>query len=94
VRWSVSLVAEGDRELGLDEIVALADAVAPMSGIASGIGTTSYGAQLVVEAATADEAIEIAVPAFRGAAEKAALPGWPVTRADAISEIDDLEDET
>jgi hypothetical protein len=94
VRWSVSLVAEGDRELGLDEIVALADAVAPMSGIASGIGTTSYGAQLVVEAATADEAIEIAVPAFRGAAEKAALPGWPVTRADAISEIDDLEDGT
>jgi hypothetical protein len=93
VQWSVSVVAEGDRVLSLDEIVALADAVAPMGGIASGIGTASYGAQLVVEAATADEAIEEAVPAFRRAAEEAGLPAWPVTRADALSELDDLDPE-
>ena len=40
MRWSVSLRAEGDRLLALEEIVALADAVAPMEGIAS--GTVSY----------------------------------------------------
>jgi hypothetical protein len=92
MQWSVSVVAEGDREITLDEIVALADAVAPLNGIASGIGTTSYGAQLVVDATTVDEAVAIAVPAFRRAAEQASLPAWPVARADAISELDDLED--
>ena len=46
----MSLRAEGDRVLSLEEIVALADAVAPMGGIASGMGTTTYGAQLVVDA--------------------------------------------
>jgi hypothetical protein len=91
MQWSVSVVAEGDRALTIDEIVALADAVAPMGGIASGIGTTSYGAQLVVDASTADEAIDAAVPAFRRAAEEAGLPAWPVARADALSELDDLE---
>ena len=55
---SVSLVADGDREMTIEEIVELADAVAACNGIASGIGTTSYGAQLVVEARTSDEAVE------------------------------------
>ena len=58
MRWSVSVVADGDREMSIDEIVELADAVASCNGIASGIGTTSYGAQLVVEAPTSDEAVE------------------------------------
>ena len=40
MRWSVGLEAEGDRVLTHAEIVELADAVAPSSGIASGIGTT------------------------------------------------------
>lgn len=64
MKWSVSVVAEGDREMTLDEIVALADAVATMSGIASGYGSMSYGAQMVIEAISADAAVEIAVPAF------------------------------
>ena len=50
----MTLVAEGDRVLTREEIVELADAVAGSSGIASGIGTTSYGAQLVVDAANSD----------------------------------------
>ena len=62
MKWSVSVVAEGDRETTLDEIVALADAVATMSGIASGFGSMSYGAQMVIEAISADAAVEIAVP--------------------------------
>jgi hypothetical protein len=92
VRWSVSVVAEGDRAMTIDEIVALADAVAPMNGIASGIATASYGAQFIVEADSADSAVEIAVPAFIAAARTAGLPLWPVTRAEVVSEDDDLGD--
>ena len=89
MNWSVSVMAEGDRVMTVAEIVALADAVADRNGIASGIGTMTYGAQIIVEAATADEAIEMALPAFTSAAATAKLPVWPVTWADAISEEDD-----
>ena len=50
MRWSVGIQAEGDRVLTREEVVELADAVAASSGIATGIGTTGYGAQLLVEA--------------------------------------------
>ena len=80
--------------LALEEIVALADAVAPMGGIASGIGTMSYGAHIIIEAPSADGAVELAIPSFIRAATEANLPSWPVTHADAISEEDDpLDDE-
>ncbi|MEM7273553.1 MAG: hypothetical protein AAF547_10770 [Actinomycetota bacterium] len=85
-KWSVSIQAEGDRPLELDEVVALADAVAPLGGIASGIGASAYGAQIVVEASSADEAVEAAVPLFTDAAETAGLPPWPVTWAEVIGE--------
>jgi hypothetical protein len=93
MKWSVSLLAEGDRVLELDEIVELADAVAPLNGIASGMGTATYGAQILVEAASADEAVDIAVPLFVRAAEQAGLPAWPVTHAEVIGEDDDLVDD-
>lgn len=92
MKWSVSIRAEGDRILEREEIVALADAVAPMEGIASGIGTTTYGAQLVVEAESADEAVDLAVPALVRAAGLANLPAWPVVRAEVIGFDDELED--
>jgi hypothetical protein len=92
MRWSVAVVAEGDRVVSADEIVALADAVAPSNGIASGIGTTSYGAQLVVEAANGDEALELGIAEFRRAASVAGLPEWPVARAEAVGEDDDFAD--
>ena len=85
-------MADGDRVLSREEIVDLADAVAESSGIASGIGTTSYGAQLVVEAANSDEAVERASAVFVRAASRAGLPPWPISRAETISEHDDLED--
>ena len=50
MKWNVTLEAEGDRVMTREEIVELADAVAAHGGIASGIGTTRYGAQLSVEA--------------------------------------------
>jgi hypothetical protein len=93
VKWSVSLLAEGDRVVELAEIVELADAVAPLNGIASGMGTATYGAQILVEATSADEAVDIAVPLFVRAAEQAGLPVWPVTRAEVIGEDDDLVDD-
>ncbi len=93
MKWSVSLLAEGDRVVELAEIVELADAVAPLNGIASGMGTATYGAQILVDAVSADEAVDIAVPLFVRAAEQAGLPAWPVTRADVIGEDDDLADD-
>jgi hypothetical protein len=92
MRWSVSLLAEGDRVLELAEIVELADAVAPLNGIASGMGTATYGAQILVDAPSADEAVELAVPLFVQAAAHAGLPDWPVTRAEVVGEDDDLDD--
>jgi hypothetical protein len=94
-RWSVSVVAEGDRVMTREEIVALADAVAPDQGIATGIGATAYGAQIVVEAATGEEAAETGIERLRAAAAQAGLPAWPVTRAEVIGEDDETgEDQT
>jgi hypothetical protein len=86
MRWSVSVVAEGDRVIELAEVVELADAVAAHGGIASGMGTPSYGAQIVVEADDGEQAVERAVEVFTAAAEKAGLPSWPITRAETIRE--------
>lgn len=91
MRFSVSVVAEGDREVTLAEVVELADAVAPLDGIASGAGSMSYGAQIVIDAADSDTAVDLALVAFAEAVCRAGLPEWPVTRAETISETDDLE---
>lgn len=93
VKWSVSLQAEGDRVLELEEIVELADAIAVADGIASGIGTMAYGAQLTVEANSADEAVDLAVSTFESAAAQANLPAWPITHVELIGEDEDLLDD-
>jgi hypothetical protein len=87
----VSIVAEGDRVVGHDEVVELADAVAAYGGIASGIGTRHYAAQLMVEADDRDAAIERATDAFVQSAARAGLPAWPITEIGAISEDDDAD---
>ena len=86
MRWSVGIEAELGRITTREEIVELADAVAGINGIATGIGTTHYGAQLIVEAASQDEAIASATEQFQQAAARAGLPAAPVTRTGAISE--------
>ena len=93
MKWSISLQAEGDRVLEPEEIVELADAVAPMGGIASGIGTMAYGAQLTIEAASADEAVDLAVTAFEAAGAQANLPAWPITHTEVLGEDEDLLDD-
>jgi hypothetical protein len=85
-------MAEGDRVMSREEIVELADAVAAWGGIASGIGTTRYGAQLMVEAGDRDTAMQLATAEFIRAAAQAGLPQWPVANVGAISEADELGD--
>jgi len=92
VRWSVGIEAEGDRVLSREEVVELADAVAASAGIATGIGTNRYGARLVVQAGSRDEAIEKAAAEFGRAVAKAGLPRWPITRTEAVSEAGQGED--
>ena len=89
MRWSVDVIAEGDREVSREEVVELADAVAAAGGIATGMGTTRYGAQLVVEAEDRDTAVELALAEFTRAAAQAGLPPWPIEPVGAISEADD-----
>jgi hypothetical protein len=91
MRWSVTVVAEGDQVLSREQIVELADAIAGSGGIASGIGTNRYGAQLVIEADSAERAIELGRAEFTRAAERAGLPAWPIVDADAMSEAEDYE---
>jgi hypothetical protein len=89
LRWSVGIEAQGDRILSRAEIVELADAVAACDGIATGIGTDRYGAQLVVDAVSREEAIGMATEVFTAAAAAAGLPAGPVVRTEAISEDED-----
>jgi hypothetical protein len=91
VKWSVGIEAEADRVLTREQIVELADAVAASSGIATGIGTQRYGAQLLVEAASREQAIEQATAQFAAAAARAGLPEAPIVRTEAVSEDEDLE---
>ena len=89
MRWSVGIEVEGDRVLSREEVVELADAVAATDGIATGIGTNRYGAQLIVEADSREDAIEKATGEFWRAAAQAGLPAAPVVRSEAVSEDED-----
>jgi hypothetical protein len=93
VKWSVGIETQGDRLLSREEIVELADAVAASSGIATGIGTNRYGAQLLVDAGTRDEAIKKATAEFTGAVARAGLPEYPIVRVEAVGEDEDAEDD-
>ena len=88
----MGIEAEGDRVLTREQIVELADAVAASSGIATGIGTQRYGAQLRrARRPAASEAIEKATAEFTRAAATAGLPPAPIVRTEAISEAEDIE---
>ncbi len=91
MRWSIGIEAESDRVLTREEIVELADAIATSNGIATGIGTSRYGAQLLVEAASRDEAIGLATQAFLAAVAMAGLPAAPLVRTEAVSEEEEEE---
>jgi hypothetical protein len=89
MKWSVGIEVEGGKTLSREEIVELADAIAASHGIATGIGTSTYGAQLVVEAGTMADAIAVATDRIRVAAATAGLPAGPVVRTEATSEAEE-----
>jgi hypothetical protein len=88
----VGIEAEADRVLTREQVVEMADAVAASGGVASGIGTSRYGARLIVQADSRDEAVARATDEFAAAAAKAGLPPGPVVRTEAVSENEDAED--
>lgn len=85
----MGIEAQGDRVLSREEVVELADAIAACNGIATGVGTDRYGAQLIVDAVGREEAIGKATQVFQAAAAAAGLPAAPVVRTEAISEDED-----
>ena len=89
MRWSVGFEAEAGAVLTREQVVELADAVAARGGVASGIGTSRYGAQLIVQADNRQEAVAKATEEFTAAAAKAGLPPGPVVRTEAVSEDED-----
>lgn len=89
IRWSVGIEVQGDRIMKREEVVELADAVAVHSGIATGIGTDRYGAQIVVFADDRESAIEKGKETFAKAVAKADLPVFPIVRVEAVSEDED-----
>ena len=89
MRWSVGIEAEAGAVLTREQVVELADAVAASGGVASGIGTTRYGAQLIVQADNRQEAVAKATEQFTAAAARAGLPRGPVVRTEAVSEDED-----
>ena len=93
MQWSVVLEAVGDREVTLEEVVELADAVARHGGVASGVGTPSYAARILVEAESREQAAEAGAATLAEAARTAGLPAWPVTVLDVVSPDDEDEDE-
>lgn len=92
VTWSVTIQASGDRTLGREEIVELADAVIAYDGVASGIGSTTYGVQILLEAPTRDGAAERAREIFASVVAKSGLPAWPISRLEPMSQQDELEE--
>jgi hypothetical protein len=86
VRWSVGIEAEADAVLTREQVIELADAVAASGGIASGIGTSRYGARLIVQADSREEAVAKATEEFTAAAATAGLPPGPLVRTEAVGE--------
>lgn len=91
MRWSVSLRAEGDREIRLEEVVELADAVAGSEGIATGMGTHTYGVQVVVEAETSEDALRLATDVLRVAVDRAGLPVWPIVSVESVADEEEMD---
>jgi hypothetical protein len=93
VRWSVGVEAEAGQVLTREQVVELADAIAASGGVASGIGTSRYGARLIVQADGREEAVARATEEFTAAAAKAGLPLGPVVRTEAVSENENTDED-
>ena len=86
MQWSVGIEVAGDEVMTLVRIGELAEAVAPASGIASGVGEACYGVKVLVEAEDRESAVAAATEILRAAARTASLPEWPISRVEVFSE--------
>jgi len=93
MQWSVGIEVTGDEIMTLERIGDLAEAVASDGGIASGIGQPCYGVKVLVEAEDRDQAVAKGTEILRAAARAAALPEWPVSRVEAVSEAEAAAEE-
>jgi hypothetical protein len=92
MRWSVAVQTEGDEVMSQERIVALADTVAKLDGVASGIGQSAYGAKIIVNAPNRQEAEALAKQQFTEAAREANMPDWPIIKVESISEEEEEEE--
>ena len=81
MKYSVSIAAEGDREISLEEVVELADAVAPFSGIATGAATQSIASNLTI----ASISVTGTAIVWYASAENAANGTNPLSNTTALS---------
>jgi hypothetical protein len=95
MQWSVGVKAQGAQVRTHEEIIELADAVAVHNGIATGLGSDVYGAQILVEADSREDALEKGTELFRASARTAGLPDDdPIVHSEATSEDDEAEENT
>jgi hypothetical protein len=94
MKWSVCIQSDCDRVLSREEVVELADAVAGYDGIATGIGTSLYGASSSSMHRAAMPRSRGATRQFVAAAARAGLPEGPIVQAGAISEDEDAAFDT
>ena len=92
MQYSISIYVEGDEEITLEQVVALADAVAKHNGIASGAGAMGYGVQIAVEAEDELQARQKAIELFNSAVIESDLPVWPIVEIESVSENEALEE--
>lgn len=76
--WTVTVTAEGDRELSDEEYARFVDVVEPAGATPFGAGSRAYGLTVVLAAGSRDEALSLGAQALRGAAVQAGLPDWPI----------------
>mgnify|MGYP003341524155 CR=1 FL=1 len=86
MQYSISIYVEGDEEITLEQVVALADAVAKHNGIASGAGAMGYGVQIAVEAEDELQARQKAIELF-GMIEKFAGYGFNKSHSTAYGAV-------
>ena len=90
MRWSVSVVADGDREMSIEETVEQAVATAAKRVFADREIEASFDLETgnvnLFQVLYVVDKVELAMREFVAAAKRAGLPEWPVSRVETIGE--------
>ena len=92
VRWSVSVVAEGDRVMSARRSSSSRTRWPAAVAWPAGSGATGTARRSWSFADDRDEAIEKGRAAFAEAVAKAGLPDFPIVHVEAVSEDEDTEE--